>query len=492
MRSSAHSTVGWRHRWGQRGVGVLGFVVLAWASWGGVPPVSAMSPAVRTLADGVVSGVFVAGAIIAAIVGWRRHARPHAGWIVVAGALIAGQALLVTLPAIAYPPPRIAAQFAALLVICIAGLGCVLVALMFLHRAPHVADDAFGVGLGMGFVAAGHLLLLVPQSSPVAAPMLVLVGLLALTHVTAAGLVLGQRVLTRGMAQLLVATVLVVVAGLGIIVGGARATVWDTVVSLALAAVGAAWLATAWTCLQRGVELAAAQRQEEIDLALQATTRDQRERMHELRSTVAGLVNGSEMLEHGEISLEARLRLWESVRRELSRMQRLLSDQSPPAAPIDLDEALGLILDLQRLKGRQVELHTTGDTVRARYDSLAEVVNILMDNAATHGGTENSVVEVVRRDEDTVDITVTDFGRGIPAQERDRIFAWGERGDDSPGEGIGLHLAQRLMAEDGGSLRLAEAEGTGSSFVISLPAPRRSVENDLAGEDGHVSWRRSG
>lgn len=492
MRQQWHSHEVLHHRVGARGVGALGFLVLAWTSWGGVPPMAATHLETRTLADGVVSGIFLAGAVLAAVVGWRRHAHAGAGWIVAVGALVAGQALLVTLPAIANPPPRVAIELAALIVICVAGTGCVLGALAGLRDARGVADDVFGVGLGMGFVAAGHLLLLIPQSSTVAPPIQVLMGLLALTHMVAAGLVLAQRVLTRAMAQLLVSTVLVVAAGLGVIGSGVRATAWDTLVSLALAAVGAAWLATAWACLQRGVELAAAQRQEEIDLALQATTRDQRERMHELRSTVAGLVNGSEMLEHGEISLEARLRLWESVRRELGRMQRLLSDQSQPAAPVDLDEALSLILDLQKLKGRQVELHTTGDTVRVRYDSLAEVVNILMDNAATHGGTDSSVVEVVRRDEETVDITVTDYGRGIPDRERERIFDWGEHGDDSPGEGIGLHLAQRLVAEDGGSLRLAEAEGTGSSFIISLPAPRRSTENHLADEDGHASWRRSG
>jgi signal transduction histidine kinase len=130
--------------------------------------------------------------------------------------------------------------------------------------------------------------------------------------------------------------------------------------------------------------------------------------------------------------------------------------------------------------------------VEARYDSLAEVVNILMDNAATHGGCASSVVEVVRRDDETVDITVTDDGRGIPAEQRERIFEWGIHSDDSPGEGIGLHLARRLVAEDGGSLRLGEATGTGSAFVISLPAARRSPENHVSEEDDHASWRRSG
>lgn len=211
-----------------------------------------------------------------------------------------------------------------------------------------------------------------------------------------------------------------------------------------------------------------------------STTREQRELLHELRSTMAGLVSGSVMLDNPDVSPEARQRLWESMRRELDRMDRLLSGRMGPTAEIDLDQALEPILELQRLKGRHVEVRGAGDVVQGRYDALAEVLNILVDNAATHGGVDHSVVEVVRRDEDTVDIRVSDEGRGIPPEQRDHIFDWGLRGEDSPGEGIGLNLAQRLMTEDGGSLRLAEHEGNGSSFVITLPAARRPADDDVA------------
>ena len=39
-----------------------------------------------------------------------------------------------------------------------------------------------------------------------------------------------------------------------------------------------------------------------------------------------------------------------------------------------LDEALGLILDLQRLKGRHVEFRSNGDVVRARFDALEDLL----------------------------------------------------------------------------------------------------------------------
>lgn len=474
-------------------MGVSSFVVLTWTGWRGVPPTwPALSDDTRSVADGVVAGLFAAGAVAATLVSWRGNARVRPGWTVATGAVIAVQALLITLPAIASPPPWNTFVFATLLAIGLAGTWCVVGALAGRRQARQGLDECFGIGLGMGLIAAGTLLLHLPLASPRTVHIQVLIGVLAGTQLAATALVLSQRALPASTARLLVTTVLVVVSGATAPAVGLGGTGWNAALSLALAGAGVAWLATAWASLQRGAQRSADGRRAEIDYALVATARAYRERMHEMRSTLAGLVNGATLLDSTEITPEARQHLWESVRRELDRMQRLLAGEHTTVTDIDLDEELQMILDLQRLKGRHVELRTSGDSVRARYDSLAGVVNILMDNAATHGGSDNSLVEVVRRDDETVDITVSDFGRGIPEEDRDRIFDWGGRGPDSPGEGIGLHMAQRLMTEDGGTLRLARAQGAGSTFVISLPAVRRSPENHCSEEDGHVAWRRSG
>ncbi|GAA1438419.1 hypothetical protein GCM10009641_43580 [Mycobacterium cookii] len=491
-----------RHRVGTPVATAASFAVLIWLGTQGAHEWQ-VSPAVRTLSslgDGVVSGVFVTGAICAAVVTWRRHASPLTGWIVATGALVAAQALLVTTLALqGRQSGDPAAGQALLLAAATAGLVAVVVPLLRLDQVRHVVDDGFAIGLGMGVVAAGHVLLQLPAPAPGATSLPALaeaiVGVVVLTHVAAVLLVLRQHALSPSLALLLLTTVAVVGVGLVIHLWGSAGTVELTLVAVARAATGAAWLGIGWASLQRDAVVddeLEARMTAEIDLAVQAGSRDQSERLHELRSTVAGLVNGSALLDNADIPDEARRHLCESVHRELQRMQRLLAGEHGSTTDLDLDETLHLILDLQRLKGRHVELHTSGGTVRARYDSLAEVVNILMDNAATHGGCDHSLVEVVRRDEETVDITVSDNGRGIPEDQRARIFDWGNRGVDSPGQGIGLHVAQRLMAEDGGTLRLAEARGPGSAFVISLPSARRSPENHIPREDSHGAWRIPG
>ena len=317
------------------------------------------------------------------------------------------------------------------------------------------------------------------------------IALVLATHVAAVGLVLQRRVLGWSAAALLVLTTVVVAGGVVVSAAGLTGSGWDLAATIARALTGAAWLAAGWRTYQL-IVVEDRELREEADRALR-DSRHRREQMHELRSTMAGLVQGSELLEREEISAEVRERLWGSVRRELDRMNRLLHEDAPRSGELDLDEALDGILDLQRLKGRRVELRTSNvGRVHAPYDSVAEVLNILIDNAATHGGTDSSVVEVTQRDEDTVDIEVTDFGRGIPPAMRREVFDWGKHGSDSPGEGIGLNVARRLMTEAGGGLRLRETQDVGSSFVISLPAARRSTENDLRptgrenSEDGRV------
>lgn len=469
-----------RHRCRMGITGLASFLVLVWigsgtdrAWWS--PPTASTVP---SLGEGVVSGVFVAAAGCATLVMWRKHAGAVAGWTVATGALVAAQALVVTLVALHSAPPRPPVVQLLLLAVGLAGMLGVVVPLLAPERVRRVVDETFVISLGLGLVAAGHLLLQFPRANPPAPVMQVLIGVLLATHLLAAVLVLQQRAASRPVSALLLATVGVVVLGqlvppTGLAGGSIDAGLW-----LARTVVGAAWLGIAWAALRRTLE-EERQRIDSFEHVLVHATREQRERLHELRSTVAGLVSGSALLDREDLPSETRERLWASLRRELDRMERMLTGTGPQVSDLRLDDVLGQILDLQRLKGRHVELHSTGDVVRAPFDSLAEVLNILVDNAAKHGGTDESLVEVERRDEETVDITVTDFGRGIPQEQRPQIFDWGKRGTQSRGEGIGLNVARRLVTEAGGSLRLADRDGAGSSFVISLPAPRRSTENDL-------------
>ena len=116
-------------------------------------------------------------------------------------------------------------------------------------------------------------------------------------------------------------------------------------------------------------------------------------------------------------------------------------------------------------------------TPRAAPDAVvAEIVANLLENAFRYSppGCELGLTLLDH------DICIWDAGPAIPAEEREHIFAKGERGSsstDRPGSGLGLALARQLADNLGGSLTLQTAPKTlhaslpavGNAFVLRLP-----------------------
>lgn len=102
----------------------------------------------------------------------------------------------------------------------------------------------------------------------------------------------------------------------------------------------------------------------------------------------------------------------------------------------------------------------------------------LIRNAITFTPREGTVTLSARRSADTVEITVTDTGIGIPDVDQARIFEPFER-IQSParpegkavraGAGLGLSLVKNIVELHGGSVTLSSAPGEGTRVGINLP-----------------------
>jgi signal transduction histidine kinase len=105
--------------------------------------------------------------------------------------------------------------------------------------------------------------------------------------------------------------------------------------------------------------------------------------------------------------------------------------------------------------------------------ALEQVFSNLIDNAIKYlrKGVEGRISVTAEDLPRRVSIKVADNGRGIDAQDSERVFDLFRRAgvQDRPGEGIGLAHVRTLVRRVGGTIRLESTPGEGSTFIVTLP-----------------------
>jgi signal transduction histidine kinase len=137
--------------------------------------------------------------------------------------------------------------------------------------------------------------------------------------------------------------------------------------------------------------------------------------------------------------------------------------------PVDL-QAL-----VRRIGGDWPEMSVTvaGEgLVLADRRGLESVVRNLLQNAAVHGGAHSLAVRIDRGPGGRVVATVTDDGRGAPAQA---LWHLGEpfvRVASTSGTGVGLHVCRQLMRRMQGDLQFGPQRAQGFTVVLQLAEVR--------------------
>jgi len=130
------------------------------------------------------------------------------------------------------------------------------------------------------------------------------------------------------------------------------------------------------------------------------------------------------------------------------------------------------VLDGRRL---DVELTLEPAALAGRFDyvSSLRILTNLIENAVRYTAAGDSVQLRVAGDADWLAFTVSDHGPGVPAAEREAIFEPFYRAPsatvDAGRVGLGLAIARRLAAAQGGTLVYRAREGGGSAFTLRLP-----------------------
>ena len=113
--------------------------------------------------------------------------------------------------------------------------------------------------------------------------------------------------------------------------------------------------------------------------------------------------------------------------------------------------------------------------VVADADRLVQVATNLVSNAVKFSPKGATVRVGVAQADGTARLTVTDSGPGIPVEFQSRIFGRFQQADGSGsrshgGTGLGLAIVRSITELHGGSVRFEPAAGSGTTFIVELPA----------------------
>ena len=211
---------------------------------------------------------------------------------------------------------------------------------------------------------------------------------------------------------------------------------------------------------------------------------------HELRTPLAVLRAQVELLDH-ETDDGQRHEGTITLLRRLDELDRLVADMLTLASAeagqliepqeIDLHDYFeDLRRDLPLFGDRDFQLQPIGGTLEADPDRLTQVLRNLVRNAVAHTEPGDRVSILARAHNSRLEISVSDTGPGIPAEELERIFERfhrvdGSRSWDRGGSGLGLAIARAIVEAHGGSIHAESDPENGAVFRIDLPGYRATI-----------------
>jgi two-component system, OmpR family, sensor histidine kinase ArlS len=166
---------------------------------------------------------------------------------------------------------------------------------------------------------------------------------------------------------------------------------------------------------------------------------------------------------------------------ELSRAEniRMVTDEEV----IELNQTAGKIVKnvaaVQPYFTIDFHPHPAPIYIRMTEHHFSQILMIVLDNAIKYSPMEKRIRVEIKEDDDKVDVLVSDWGKGISAEEIGKVFQRFYRVDkarsrEKGGSGLGLSIAKKIMEKYNGHINLFSREEKGTTVKLSFPKEEMS------------------
>jgi len=214
---------------------------------------------------------------------------------------------------------------------------------------------------------------------------------------------------------------------------------------------------------------------------------------HEIKNPVVGVAGGLDLVRRRVGGDSTLVPIIDEMGRQLVRIQQALQDlltfarpSAPTLAPVSanavVERAIRLVQSAADRGGVALEsdLDTRAPRFTADEDMIHQaLVNVLMNAVqATPSGGRVTISTRPIADDDSLEIEITDTGRGMTSEEQEQVFRpfFTTR---HTGTGLGLPITREIVQRHGGTVRVRSRPGEGTTITIRLPLHATAHAADL-------------
>ena len=144
-----------------------------------------------------------------------------------------------------------------------------------------------------------------------------------------------------------------------------------------------------------------------------------------------------------------------------------------------------VIEETQRVLNKHVIVSEPGEnrTIFGDRNKIGQVITNLLENAAKYSPAGTVILVKTLPKENTLQLSVTDSGIGIPKAQLNKIFerffrVTNETENTYSGLGLGLYISSEILKRHNGTIGVESEEGKGSVFYFELPVyTKKPTEN---------------